>query len=462
MEDPFTFDITEIDGFDNLHHAEGILREAQQRAAVSYGSSETHFLINGSTAGILAAIGTCCPSGRILLARNSHKAAYHSILLNRLEAVYVYPEETDPAFNGPIRAEDIERILQQVSDIRGVFITSPTYDGVVSDVERIAAIVHRYGIPLIVDEAHGAHFGRHSMFPETSVKLGADIVIHSVHKTLPSLTQTALLHVNGSLVDRRRLRKLLGVYQTSSPSYVLMSSIDQCIRMLEEQGEQLFQELEENLSYFYRECSGLQVLRLIRTDDPSKIILSAGDSGWSGRTLGERLRKEYHLEVEMEAVDYVLALACVGDDREGFVRLAEAVRELDLRCQREKAEQDWCSGACEAVRNSGGTAAGSTESSKKKTWQAALEKEEFPGIMTIYEAENASVEKLRLEESVGRISGEFIYLYPPGIPLVVPGEPIKKDRLEQLLEAKRLGYSLQGLEDYSMENIWVIQERKNG
>ena len=228
---PYQIDITEIHGFDDLHHAEGILKEAQENAAAWFHAEETHFLINGSTSGILSAIlGTTHRGDTILVARNCHKSVYHAIDMNELNPVYLYPAfDSEAQLNTEISAEDVRTALEKNPKIRAVVIVSPTYDGVVSDVEAIAEAVHEKGIPIIVDEAHGAHFGFHPYFPENSNTKGADLVIHSLHKTLPSLTQTALLHVNGDLVDRRKVKKYLDMLQTSSPSYVLMASIDACV-----------------------------------------------------------------------------------------------------------------------------------------------------------------------------------------------------------------------------------------
>ena len=203
---PCQIDITEIDGLDDLHHAEGILREAQERAAETYHADETHFLVNGSTVGILSAIlGVTRRGDEILVARNCHKSVYHALEMQGLHPVYVYPDfDPDTQLNTEISADDIRRALETHPNIRAAVIVSPTYDGIVSDVESIAEAVHVHDIPLIVDEAHGAHFGFHPCFPENANQKGADIVIHSLHKTLPSLTQTALLHINGERVDRRR------------------------------------------------------------------------------------------------------------------------------------------------------------------------------------------------------------------------------------------------------------------
>ena len=229
--DPYTVDITEIEGFDDLHHAEGILKEAQERAARIYHADETHFLVNGSTVGILSAImGVTDKGDQILVARNCHKSVYHAIYLNELEPVYVYPEyDEKTGLNGEVKADEIALLLEKNPNIKAVMIVSPTYDGVVSDVKKIAEVAHAHEIPLIVDEAHGAHFGFDPYFPKNANENGADIVIHSVHKTLPSLTQTALLHINGTFVNREKVRMYLHMLQSSSPSYVLMASIDECM-----------------------------------------------------------------------------------------------------------------------------------------------------------------------------------------------------------------------------------------
>ena len=217
---PVERDITEIDGFDNLHHAEDILKRAQEDTARLYGVLESFYSINGSSGAILAAVSAAVDKGgQILVARNCHKAVYHAIYLRELSATYIYPHE-DPklGINGGISPGRVEMYLAENPDIQAVLITSPTYDGIVSDVARIAEIAHHYGVPLIVDEAHGAHFRFSDYFPVSAAQLGADVVINSVHKTLPCLTQTGVLHLCSDRVSRQKLKRILGIYQSSSPS----------------------------------------------------------------------------------------------------------------------------------------------------------------------------------------------------------------------------------------------------
>lgn len=435
---PFFVDITEIEGFDNLHHAEGILKEAQERAAYLYGSEKCYFLVNGSTCGILSAISACTrKGGRILMARNCHKAAYHGALLEELNVVYMYPQvERELGINGGIQPDDVENSLKENADIQAVFITSPTFDGVVSDVGKIAEIVHGYGIPLIVDEAHGAHFGFHSYFPVSSIKLGADIVIHSLHKTLPSLTQTALLHLNGSLADQERVERYLGIYQTSSPSYVLMAGMDECIRLISDQKYKIFERFSKELKEFYRCALNLKHIRVAGKEqigrsgiydfDPSKLILSVRGMNMDGNELARILREKYQLELEMAAGSYALALTSIADSGQGFVRLKQALEEIDAGLTKSRDIS-----LCDAV-------------TKNKT------------VCRISDALNRERETVELERAAGRISGEFIYLYPPGIPLIVPGERIEQEVISNILKYRDRGYSVQGLADHKAHRIKVL------
>lgn len=446
---PYHIDITEISGFDNLHHAEEILKEAQQRAARLYGSQETFYLINGSTCGILAAVSACTTrNGKILMARNCHKAAYHAAQLRGLRTVYLYPEKCcceELSVNGPISPRQVEEALAADSGIEAVLITSPTYDGAVSDVEAIARVTHRFGVPLIVDEAHGAHFGFHSCFPESSVKLGADLVIHSLHKTLPSLTQTALLHVNGALVDQQQLREYLGIYQTSSPSYVLMAGMDRCVRLLEEQGEKLFEAFAQRITDFRRETEDLSYVRTVKLPgvwDPSKLLITA--TGKSGLWLGEMLRTRYHLEMEMETEEYVLALTSVADSEEGFRRLEETVKELDREIAEGKIAGEKLGERLTGRRDK-------ENCCDKKIYDSGIQK------MTITEAKEQPGRNVNLENSLGEISREYVYLYPPGIPLLVPGEEISEPVLSSLLRYREQGISLQGMQDYTGRTIEVCR-----
>ena len=201
-------DITEIEGFDNLHHSEGVLKEAQHKASKLYGSKKAYYLVNGSTCGILAAISAATRKGdKVIVARNSHKAVYNALYLNELKPTYIFPRITRFGLQGQITVEDVQQAIEQTPDAKAVIITSPTYDGITSDVCAIAKIVHEKNMILIVDSAHGAHFGFGYGMPQNVIKQGADIAIESVHKTLPAYTQTALLHLCSDRVEAQKIEK---------------------------------------------------------------------------------------------------------------------------------------------------------------------------------------------------------------------------------------------------------------
>ena len=469
--DPFRLDITEIDGFDNLHHAEGVLLEAQQRAAALYGAEESFYLINGSTCGILAAISACTKrGGRILMGRNCHKAAYHGVFLNGLKAAYLYPE-TDfvRGINGAVTPEMVREALREQHP-EAVFLTSPTYDGVVSDIRSIAEIVHQAGSILIVDEAHGAHFAMSPYFPESALSCGADLVINSLHKTMPSLTQTALLHVQGDRVDRERLKMYLGIYQSSSPSYVLMAGMDACVDMMQEQGKQLFDDFTCRLEKMRYRLKDMKFLHLVDGKeeglhafdyDRSKVIISTENCSLSGPELSHILREQYHLEMEMEAERYVTAIMTVGDKPEGFERLEKALLEIDEHLgtssegygQGKKAGDGETEGS--EIISSGKISSGKISSGKgKPAKSAALIRNE--AVLTIEEAIQSPKKKVKIEEAAGYVSAEYAYLYPPGIPLIVPGERISQDLLGQLSYWKSIGLGLQGLADFTGTHISVV------
>ncbi len=435
-------DITEIDGFDNLHQAEGILLNLEQRASRMYGAEETFLLINGSTCGILSAV--CAVSkqgGKILIARNCHKSVYHGAYLRNLEIQYVYPRHLKQfgIALGPDKDDVIEK-LETESGISVVVVTSPTYEGIISDIEELAEIVHRYEIPLIVDEAHGAHLGFAEQFPENAIKAGADLVIHSLHKTLPSPTQTALLHVSGNRVDRERLKRYLRIYQSSSPSYPLMAGIEVCLDILEKEGKTLFEKMVQNWEEMLQRLQVCKMLGIVRKEDilrtgmkdfdVGKLVISTEGTNWSGKRLYEELLNRFHLQLEMATDTYVLAMFTLMDTAEGYRRLTDALLLLDeeIYAENKKRRQ---------------SEFGEKENGYRMT------ADETPGRLKtgcrIGEAMDAEREWVKLTACEGRIAADFINLYPPGVPVVVPGEIYNKEVISKLEKWCRKGLSVQGV-----------------
>ena len=335
-------DITEIHGFDDLYNSHGVLLETAELAASLYGSAKAFLLVNGSTVGILAAIGAHTTRGdRILAAGNSHRSVFNAAKLFGLNLISLKPE-TD-GISGIGRSIDparVESALEKVSGIKLVVVTSPSYEGVVSDISAIAHVAHERGIPLLVDSAHGAHLGFSPGFPDSAVRSGADVVVMSLHKTLPALTQSSLLHVCSNRANVDELARLLSALQTSSPSYMLMASIDNCLRLLSSSRDELFCSYERNLASFSEGIKDLKNLIVpyhspnplhpgFFAFDPGKIVIVTKNTALSGLMLADILRTEHKIEIELANNDYAIAMTSICDSEGGFTRLAEALVKID-------------------------------------------------------------------------------------------------------------------------------------
>ena len=417
-------DITEIDGFDNLHAPEGILRDAMARAAALWGSGRAYFLVNGATGGILAGVRALTKRGdKVIVARNSHQAVYHSVELMELDAAYVLPAFDEvTGLPGSVTPESVEQVLRAHPDARLVIVTSPTYDGAVSDIASIARTAHARGVPLLVDEAHGAHLGFHPDFPGGAVRAGADIVVQSVHKTLPSLTQTAIAHAGG-LADPDRFQAALDIFQTTSPSYLLLASIDGCVRLIEREGEGLFDAWAARLSSFEEAARALRRIALLGRGendrsmfafDRSKIVISTRGLNLTGPRLMDLLRTRHGIELEMAARDYALAMTGLTEPEGALEALAAALIEIDRECAP----------------------------------ASALESNSAPFLperaLSIAQALLMEREAVPVSEAAGRVSAQYAWAYPPGIPLIAPGEVVDDRFLEEAARCLRARIALRG------------------
>lgn len=449
--DPYRIDITEIDGFDDLNYAEGCLLSAEQRASELFGSDKTYFLVNGCTGGILAAIAACCNKGdSLLLARNCHKAVYNAMLINSLKPVYIWPEQyndenggtySSGMLCGKIDADKIAEILHNDFSIKCVVITSPTYEGVVSDIESIAATVHKHGAVLIVDEAHGAHMGFNNIFPKSAIAQGADIVIHGIHKTLPSFTQTALLHVNGKRIDINCLEKYLSIFQTSSPSYILMGSIDYCIDYLCYNAEKDFSEYRRRLIWLYDKLdklTQLYVLPYSHSRDASKLIICTDRTTIDGKGCYSMLLNKYKLQPEMASRQYVIMMTSVWDTDEAFERLAEALIQIDRTLDVLAVEKP-----SEGVM-------------ERQSFDIGHSNTQY--FMSPSQAELSQGERIEFDRAAGRVSQEMIYVYPPGIPIIVQGEMISLEHKQLIDDYRKKGFEIRGLSDKTGDTIKVINK----
>lgn len=406
---PYKIDLTEIFDFDNLHCATGCIKDVENKAAQFYSVKHANILINGATGGILAAVRAMTNYGdKVIVARNCHKSVYNAIELCGLNAEYILPHKNkDFGIFASISPEQVESKLKNTG-AKLVILTSPTYEGVVSDIKPIADICKKYGAKLFVDEAHGAHFPLSSFFPREAVSLGADAAVVSLHKTLPALTQTALLLTDNSQLSKV-FEKNLAIFETSSPSYVLMSSIENCFDFIDKNNDKTL-EYVSNISSFRHKCKNLKHLKLYeKTEndfdyDFGKIVISTRDTNINGVELSDKLRKEYQIELEMAYTDYVIAMTSVCDTKEGFDRLSKALSEIDSQIDKVLNIKDGYNfSECLPVK-------------AVKSSDISFSKET----------------SVPFELSSGRVSAEYVWAYPPGIPLIVSGEVIDNKLIKHI------------------------------
>lgn len=398
-------DITEISGFDNLHDPCGIILNSMQKAAKLRNAKAAFYLVNGSTAGILAGICSVVSSAdTVICARNCHKSVYNALEISGAKTVFVMPKiHSETGISGSIMPSDIENAIRKNPNAKLVILTSPTYEGVLSDIKEICKVSHKFGIPVLVDSAHGAHLGFSKVFPADAISLGADISVESLHKTLPSLTQTAVLYANGDLINCEKIKSKLSVFQSSSPSYLLLASIDSCVNLLFKKGKKLFDSWDKHLSYFYKKAEGLKNLKLLKNNgeffglDKSKIVILTKN----GFRLNSELCK-MGIECEMTSAEYVVAMTGMGDTKKTLSYFAACLLKIDKKSEK-------------------------YENSKKriiKLPEKALE---------IKDTEAKESEWVSVDESVGKISADYVFAYPPGIPIICPGEIISEEIKNTLL-----------------------------
>ncbi len=401
---PYGIDVTEVGPFDALHAPDGLLRDAMERAARVYGSIKTHYLVNGASGGLLAAVRALSkPGGRAVVAQNSHRAVYHALELCGIVPEYVAPR-WDGRFSvaGGVDPADVAAALDRAGEAPLVVVTSPTYEGAISDIRRIADAAHACGALLLVDEAHGAHLPFSDRFPQSAVRLGADIVVQSVHKVLPSLTQTAVLHICSHRVDPQAVQRQLSIFETSSPSFVLLASVDECVQLMAREGAALLSAHADRLDTFSEAVSALHHLRVrghgsdgphpeMVALDRSKILVSTAGTELRGAELSERLLREHGFALEMSMGDTALALSSCCDAAGVIERFADALRTIDAGLVEVRCVDALCG---------------------------------IPAIaqaMPIGEALAREGEFVPVTKAAGRVCLEYIWAYPPGVPLLAPG-----------------------------------------
>jgi arginine/lysine/ornithine decarboxylase len=437
----YAADLSELSGFDYLHAARAALLEAQARAAQIFGARQSWYLVNGATVGNIAAICATVGDGdAVLVARDSHRSVYAGLALSGATPIYLPPVRNDhlDGLYGVDLAE-VEHFLDEHVEIGAVHITSPSYYGFTAPVREIAALAHAHGVPLIVDEAHGAHFVFHDDFPSSALSCGADLVVQSPHKTLGSLTQSSLLHLQGDLTSAAGVASYLGMLQSSSPSALLLVSLDVAIEEMERTGKKSWAVAREHAARIRSAvncfegvtCYGDEVKNAagISSFDPTKVVIDVNGLGTTGFAAGRWLRTEWQINPEFSDLRRMVFSVTSGDTNESTELLIDALRALAQNRHLFHAHPNLIA-----------------------LWPAMTPVSR----LTPREAQQRAAISIPTREAVGEISGEMIVPYPPGVPLVVAGEEISAEIIETMHQLVSAGCRIVGPFDPTGATLRII------
>lgn len=426
-------DVTEIPGMDNLHQPTGIIAEAQRMASRAYRAHHSFFLVNGSTSGIHAMIMAACNQGdRLIVPRNSHKSVWSALVMADVKPVYIQPNyDYDNLLATQITVQQVREALDNNPDVVGLLLIHPNYYGMCSSIKQIEKLVHDRGKLLMVDEAHGAHFVFHPDLPPSSGEIGADMWVQSAHKTLPAFTQAAYLHLREGRLNRERVVQVLTLIQTTSPSYLIMASLDWARAFMENRGRELLHQLMirmQDLKQLLKSQYGMLTLddywkwEEVTAIDPTRLTLDVRPLGVTGYQ-AEMLLREAGIQVEMSDIYRLVSIFSVVDRDKEFEAFSRGCGNLSKNL---------------ALRK--GMSASVFE-------QLSISREIPEQIMSPREAFYSIIENVPVNESIGRICAGIIGAYPPGIPRFCPGELIDREGIEELVEIQRQGGNLFGLVD---------------
>lgn len=444
-DNALSIDLINISPLDDLHQPKGIIKQAQDLAAEAFGADHTFFSVQGTSGAIMAMVmAVCGPDDKIIVPRNVHKSVMSAIVFSGAIPVFIHPEiDVNLGISHGITTESVEKALKQHPDAKGILVINPTYFGISADLKKIVEIAHTYNVPVLVDEAHGAHIHFHDDLPLSAMQAGADMAATSVHKLGGSMTQSSILNVKEGLVSAKRVQSILSMLTTTSTSYLLLASLDVARKQLATHGRELIDKTIR-LSQMIRKqineidhlyCVGEEILGSKATYDydPTKLIISVKDLGITGFEVEKWLRERHNIEVELSDIYNILCIITPGDTEKEANILIDGLKELADECEH-RAE-------------------------KREPLQVLLP--DIPLLaLTPRDAFYAETETIPIEESVGRIIAEFIMVYPPGIPILVPGEIITKENLHYIRKNLEVGLPVQGPEDDEIKTLKVIKEYK--
>jgi arginine/lysine/ornithine decarboxylase len=440
--DLFALDVTVFPEVDSLHDPTGPIRKAQQLFAKAYGVEHSFFLVNGSSVGNMAMVmSTCRPGDSIIISRNAHKSTLGGIILSGVWPIWIQPtidQNLDIIFDAT--PEQVEKALKQFPEAKAVFVTSPTYNGVATNLKRIAEICHAKGKVLLVDEAHGAHLHFHDKLPMSAVDAGADMVVQSTHKTLSAISQGSVLHYNTKNVDMSRLRKILSMLQTTSPNYMTLASLDLARKQMVTEGEKILDRLIQNTERARNEINHLKNFTcLTRAEitgrgfdlDMTKITINVTRTGYPGQRISEILAKDYNIQVDAADLFNLIAITGTGTTKQDLDRLVAALSEIDHMKQGEA--QNWVlqipSLSTELVMNP-------------------------RDVFLLYRSK-----RVPLRKAIGHISAQTLTPYPPGIPVLIPGERVTAEIVEYLEDLTERAVRISGQEAEALRTVKIVSNK---
>ena len=439
-----SIDLINISPLDDLHSPKGAIAQAQKLAAEAFGADYTFFSVQGTSGAIMTMILTVVgPGDKILVPRNVHKSIMSAIVFAGAIPIFIHPEvDTELGISHGISPESVEKALAKYPDTKAVLVINPTYYGFVADLKKIVDIVHSHNIPVIVDEAHGVHIKFHNDLPLSAMQAGADMAATSVHKLGGSLTGSSVLNVREGLISHKRVQSVLSMLTTTSTSYPLLASLDTARRQLAVHGYDLLEEtikLAKNTrkrinTIPHLNCVGVEKLGSPATFemDPTKLLISVKDLGITGHEAEEWLRHNANIEVELSDLYNILCIVTIADTKKETNLLINALARLSKQFEDDAAIKE-----------------------------VQVNIPDIPALaMTPRDAFYAQTESIPLADAEGYICAEFIMVYPPGIPIFIPGEVITKDNIEYIQMNIKAGLPVQGPEDDTLQNIRVIKERK--
>lgn len=435
----FRADLPELPELDNLFAPEGVIKQAQILASKAFGAQETHFLANGSTSGIIASIlATCGEGDKIIMPRNIHQSAIFGLILSGATPIFINPEY-NPDFDlcYTLSPTQLEEALATNDNVKAVMVVSPTYHGICANLTGIAHISHNFTIPLVVDGAHGAHFSFHDLLPRSSLQCGADIVIESTHKTLGAMTQASMLHVQGDLIDRDRLNQSLQMVQSSSPSYVLLASLDSARQQMALHGEALLTNTINLAKIARNEIKNLEYLSLLELIKPqenffdldiTRLTINVSKLGLTGFEVDEILHQQFGVTCELPSLSNLTFIISIGNTLEDIERLINSLKSLKVYQKKHL--------------------------NINKINSLNLSDSIFK--MSPRQAFFAKKKVVPKNLAINQVSGENICPYPPGIPLIMAGEIITEEALIYLAEISNSGGIITGVSDSSLATFKVI------